>query len=166
MKKFIILLALFIAFPLCASATEDGTIYSINGYGHFGSHTGYGVDLGLTIHTSPDSFFSPIIYFGMGVSGMDDLIMGDLKLLGGVSWHFNDFIYLDLSAGGQGFLYAGDNTPFGIGGAVLVDATVMLHIAEIIGIRAGCMTSFGTNGAMVSPHIGLASMFDFSWLFN
>ena len=166
MKKLLVILALVIAFPICASATEDGTIYSINGYGHFGSHNGYGADLGVTFHTSPDSFFSPIIHFSMGVSGMQDFVMGDLTLLGGVSWHLSDFFYVDLAAGGQGFLYAGDDTPFGLGGAVVVDATVMLHIAEIIGIRAGCMTSFGTNGAILSPHVGLASMFDFSWLFN
>ena len=166
MKRLFVILALILAFPLLASANEaeKGNIYSINVYGHFGSHEGLGVDLGGTFHILPDYDVSPIVFVGIGCGGLDnDNFYMDLKLLGGVAWHAKDFFYVDVAAGGQSFLQLGSDSKLGL--AFLADANIMLHIAEIIGIRAGCMVSYGTNGGMISPHIGIASMFDFSWLF-
>ena len=170
MKKFIILLTLIAAFPLVASAytsasdAEKGNIYSLNVYGHFGSHEGLGADLGGTFHLMPDYDISPIVFFGVGCGGLDhENFYIDMKLLGGVAWHATDFFYMDIAAGAQGFFQLGTESQ--LGGAFVADANILLHLAEIIGIRAGCMVSIGTNGAMISPHVGLASMFDFSWLF-
>ncbi|MBO4320185.1 MAG: hypothetical protein J5857_06925 [Treponema sp.] len=166
MKKFFITLALVFAFPVLASAVEaeHGTIYSVNGYGHFGTMQGYGLDFGATFHTRPDNDISPIIYFSFGFGGLDNNFYLDLNLLGGVSWHLTSFFYADLAGGVQGFMQLGEQSQ--LGGAFVADASVLLHLAELIGLRAGCMVSFGTNGSLISPHVGLSSVFDFSWLFN
>lgn len=182
MKKFLLVLTVILAVPVFASAytsntPTDGVIYSINGYGHIGgkskssssSLSGLGGDLGVTIHLMPYSYTTPIIFFSAGAGVLNESLQGDLKLLGGVSWHLTDYFYADLSAGAQGFLYSKENesgeSKTKIGGSILADASVMLHFEEVIGIRAGCMISLGTNGLVMSPHIGLSSTIDFSWLF-
>lgn len=166
MKKLLIALTLVLAFPILASAVEaeNGTIYSINGYGHFGNHQGLGGDIGVTFNIIPENDLSPIVFFSVGAGALDQNLYFDMNLLGGVSWHATNFFYADLAGGVKGFIQLGDDTQ--LGGSFVVDATVLLHIAEIIGIRGGCSFSYGTNGAILSPHVGIASVFDFSWLFN
>ncbi len=181
MKKIILLLAVIFALPFFASAYSDspteGIIYSLNGYAHLGGKTydsavnGFGGDMGVTFHLMPENYMTPIIFFSAGCGVENKSLQGDLKLLGGVSWHITEYFYTDLAGGVQGFLYsvndimpANDST-IGLGWSLMADASAMLHFAEIIGIRAGCAVSYGTNGLVLSPHLGISSCFDFSWLF-
>ena len=166
MKRFLIILSLIFAAPIFAMAQGRGIIYSINAYGHIGGKTedsvfcGGGGDLGVTFHLMPQQQFTPIIYASMGINVIDQALQGDIKLLGGVSWHITDFFYAGVSLGGQGFI----QTDTGLGGSVVVDTSVLLHLVEVIGIRAGCSASLGSNGFIISPHVGIASCIDFSWL--